>query len=250
MIKKDNRRAFLKQGALLGGGLLLLEPKAQSSRAAESETNSADGLASSRAAIENPPASDANIWDVLKNRRSVRQYRPDAVPEEDINRIIDAARLAPTSGNQQPWKFLVVRDKDKIDRMKEACVKEALAMFDEHESKTETREQFENRYRRGTSGYFSAPVYIVVLTDNHSKYAAYNHWDGPLAAGYLMLAARALGYGTVHITDTIPDSVTKTVLRIPDNYIRVCITPIGIPVEWPDSPRKKSIEEFLAYESL
>lgn len=144
----------------------------------------------------------------------------------------------------------MVRDKDKIDRMKEACVKEALAMFDKHESKTETREQFENRYRRGTSGYFSAPVYIVVLTDNHSKYAAYNHWDGPLAAGYLMLAARALGYGTVHITDTIPDSVTKTVLRIPDNYIRVCITPIGIPVEWPDSPRKKSIEEFLAYESL
>jgi len=54
-----------------------------------------------------------------------------------------------------------------------------------------------------------------------------------MAAGFLMLAARALGYGTVFITDAIPDQVTKEVLRIPDRYTRVCITPLGIPVEWP-----------------
>jgi len=59
-----------------------------------------------------------------------------------------------------------------------------------------------------------------------------------------------LGYGTVHITDVIPDRVTKTVLRIPDRYTWVCITPVGIPVEWPESPPKKKLEEFIAYESL
>jgi len=71
-----------------------------------------------------------------------------------------------------------------------------------------------------------------------------------MAAGFLMLAARALGYGTVFITDAIPDQVTKEVLRIPDRYTRVCITPLGIPVEWPDSPPKKKLEEFIAYDTL
>jgi nitroreductase len=71
-----------------------------------------------------------------------------------------------------------------------------------------------------------------------------------MAAGFLMLAARALGYGTVFITDAIPDQVTKEVLRIPDRYTRVCITPLGIPVEWPDSPPKRKLEEFIAYDTL
>jgi 5,6-dimethylbenzimidazole synthase len=239
--KSNDRRNFIKKGTLLGGGLLLLGSKDPSSQAAEGDDNLAHGS-----------ASDATIWDVLKNRRAVRQFRPDVVPDEDITRIIDAARMAPTSGNQQPWKFLVVRDKQKIDQMKEACIKRFLARFDKQKGKMKmTREQFKEKQRiRMSSSYFSASVYIVVLTDNQSKYPTYNHWDGPLAAGYLMLAARALGYGTVHITDTIPDSVTKTVLQIPDNYTRVCITPVGVPSEWPKSPPKKDLEEFIAYESL
>jgi nitroreductase len=81
-------------------------------------------------------------------------------------------------------------------------------------------------------------------------YPDYNHWDGPLAAGYLMLAARALGYGTVFITDAIPDNITKEVLQIPDNYTRVCITPLGVPVEWPVTPEKKKLEEMISYEKL
>ncbi len=86
-----------------------------------------------------------------------------------------------------------------------------------------------------------------MLTDNNSQYPDYNHWDGPLAAGYLMLAARALGYGTVFITDVSPDQVAREVLRIPDRYTRVCITPQGVPVAWPDPPPKKKLEEFIAY---
>ncbi|MHC4533150.1 MAG: nitroreductase family protein [Planctomycetota bacterium] len=229
--KSDDRRTFLKSGVLVGSTTLF---------SSLTLTTDAKGATS----------TEASIWQIFPKRRSVRKYKPDAVPEKDILRILDAARSAPTSGNQQPWKFVVIQDKDKINQLKEACIKAALAMFDERKSKTQTREQFENRYRSMMSGYFSAPVYIVVLTDNNSKYPTYNHWDGPLAAGYLMLAARALGYGTVHITDSIPESVTKEVLRIPDHYTRVCITPVGIPVEWPDSPPKKKLKEFIAYESL
>lgn len=188
--------------------------------------------------------TELSIWDVFQNRRSVRKYKQDAIPQEDIIKIIDAARMAPTSGNQQPWKFLVVQNKDKINELKEACIKEAIERRKNADS--DLKEKITGIY----NNYLSAPVYIVVLTDNNSKYSDYNHWDGPLAAGYLLLAARALGYGTVFITDAISEKVTKEVFKIPDNYTRVCITPLGIPVKWPSTPAKKPLEEFIIYEKF
>ena len=154
---------------------------------------------------------ESDIWDVFKDRRSVRKFTSDSVPEADILKIIDAARMAPTSGNQRPWKFLVVRDKNKINQMKESCIKSSLLRYESNTQKDLTKEQYEEKVRTRLDNYFSAPVYIIILTDNKSMYPDYNHWDGPLAAGYLMLAARALGYGTVFITDVIPESVTKKV---------------------------------------
>ena len=230
---KSPRRAFLQRCALAGTGLIL----ARRAIAAE----------------ETPVASvSSDIWDVIKNRRSVRKFKSDAVPEADLRRIVDALRLAPTSGNQQPWKVLIVRDPAKIKQLLDANVQRVMeGQFENRHDKAVTREQFESSVRRRfAEGYFSAPVYIVILTDNQSKYPDYNHWDGPLGVGYLMLAARALGYGTVFITDAISDEVTKKVLNIPDRYTRVCITPLGVPVEWPKSPTKKPLEEFIAWETL
>jgi nitroreductase len=203
---------------------------------------------------EVPPQGDASanaiadtrendFWTVVQTRRSVRKFKPDSIPGSDIVKIIDAARMAPTSGNQQPWKFLIIRDRNTINRMKEACVNKRLNTLGEDQRRKE-----EEKIKTWLGGYFSAPVFILILTDNNSMYPDYNHWDGPLAAENLMLAARALGYGTVFITDAIPESVTKEVLRIPDNYTRVCITPLGIPSEWPAAPVKKNLEEFMIYE--
>jgi nitroreductase len=204
-------------------------------------------LAPATAASEGPAAG---IWDVFHARRSVRKFKPDGVPQADLVKILDAARTAPTSGNQQPWKFLVIRDREKISRMREACVKRALERFDSRGDTSTSRERYENGIRDMYGDYFSAPVYVVILTDNTSLYPDYNHWDGPMAASYLMLAARALGYGTVFITDSIPDSVTRQVLHIPERYTRVCVTPLGVPVEWPPSPPKKELADFIAYEVL
>ena len=97
---------------------------------------------------------------------------------------------------------------------------------------------------------FKAPVFIVILTDTQSKYPDYNHHDGPLAAANLMLAARALGYGTCYFTDSINEEVTMKVLDIPDRYQRVCITPLGVPEEWPQTPSKKKLNEFVAYDEI
>lgn len=196
-------------------------------------------------------ASNDSFWDVVKNRRSVRAFKSDPIPDDDIIKIIDAARMAPTSGNQQPWKFLVISDRKKIDALKREKLKEAETYFRDSRKLNgeELKKQLIQTEEQLVTGYLSAPTYIVVLTDNNSRYPTYNHWDGPLAAGYMMLAAWALGYGTVFISDSFSEELTKKVFNIPEQYTRVCFTPVGVPVEWP-SKEKKDINEFIVRENF
>ena len=227
---RQDRRLFLKTGVTLGAGMTF----SGISRIDDKEKE-----------------SELSIFEIFKKRRSVRSYKSTLVPEEHITKIIDAARMAPTAGNQQPWKFMVVRDRNKLDELENACVTRSVDSYKERENPTEEEM---NKYGERLGTYyrkvFSAPVFIVVLVDMQSKWPSYNKHDGPLAAGYLMLAARALGYGTVFFTDSITDQVTRKVLGIPERYERICITPLGVPEEWPESPSKKDLDELIVYESF
>jgi nitroreductase len=224
MEQELSRRSFMK--TTVGGTALAL-----------------GGAAAQASAQGTSLRQDMSFFEVAHSRRSVRNFTADPVPEADLLEILDAARMAPTSGNQQPWKFLVIRDRTIIDDMREACI--AASIEARRARGGQITDDVTAAVTQSYEGYFSAPVYVVILTDNESRYPSYNHWDGPLAAGYLMLAARALGYGTVFITDSIPPAVTKEVLGIPDRYTRVCITPVGVPVEWPETPDKKPLDEFI-----
>ncbi len=195
-----------------------------------------------------------NIFEVIKNRRSVRKFKSTSVSREDIEKIIKTACMAPTSGNQQPWKFVVIDDRKILDEIYKESIEQKLLNYKKYyKDKDKSKLTPENiaitrkKYEKYVSGFLSAPVYIAIYTDSKSKYPSYNHYDGPLAAGYLMLAARAMGYGTVFATDSIPVSVTKKVLNIPDNYVRVCFTPLGVPEEWPSTPSKKDVKEFIIF---
>jgi nitroreductase len=195
------------------------------------------------------PGNYAGLLNLFAKRQSVRHYKPDPVPEEHLSQILDAARRSPTSGNQQPWKFLVVRNPATIERLRARCLQLYEAKWPKELSLEDKATRKENASKH-LAGYFSAPVFIVVLTDSQSMYPTYNHHDGPLAAGYLCLAARALGYGTVYVTDAIPEQATREVLAIPERYERVCITPLGVPDGWHEPMPKKKLEEFVVFESF
>ena len=198
----------------------------------------------------------AALLKVFEQRQTVRRYKPDPIPNEHLSQILDAARRAPTCMNQQPWKFLVVRDRAKIELMRKRTLDRLTSYFDNSAAKDKNARgaDFEKRKKDAihfTEGYFTAPVYVVVLVDSESACSGYatNH-DGPMAAGYLMIAARAFGYGTAYLTDGIPEAVTREVLAIPSRYRRICITPIGIPDGWPAAQAKRKLEEMVAYETL
>jgi len=193
---------------------------------------------------------------VFAKRQTVRRYKSDPVPDEHIRQILDAARRGPTCMNQQPWKFLVVRDRAKIEAMKKYTLSRLAKRFDEavaqkKDMKPADIESQKAKSIRFTEGYFTAPVYVVVLVDSESSCSGYAlRHDGPIAAGYLMAAARAFGYGTAYLTDGIPDEATREVLAIPKRYQRICITPIGVPDGWPPQAEKRKLEEMVAWETL
>lgn len=191
------------------------------------------------------------LFDIFKNRRSVRKFKPTPIPDEHIMKILDMARSAPTSGNQQPWKFLVIQDKEKLNRLKEECISSALERARKGKNLSEKQlEAMRERYTKNLEGYLSAPLFVLVLTDKNSQYPSYNIYDGSLAAGYLIIAARALGYGTVFTTDSFPFEAIKKVFEIPDNFERICFIPLGIPESWPAAPEKKPLREFAVFERL
>jgi nitroreductase/ketosteroid isomerase-like protein len=196
--------------------------------------------------------SDQNyLFNMIKNRRTVRKFKPVPVPKEHILKILDAARFAPTAGNQQPWKFLVIQDRKKLDQLQ----KEAFLWYlDEYKTRRKpTPEELSKAKEAITKvleNVLSAPVYVAVLVDSKAKYPDYILYDGTLAAGYLMIAARALGYGTGFFTSFFPEDKMRMFFNIPEQYKLICFTPLGVPDKWPETPPKRKLEEIVVFESF
>ena len=223
-----NLKCFLKIAVFVGIGLLIT---AMGSR----PTN----------------GSPVDFFDVVKARRSVRQFKPDPVPQADLIKILEAAKLAPTAGNRQPWKFVVIQQPDNIALLEKETLQYRFSQIDRNEALSkEEKTSFKKRTELRQKSYFSAPVYIGIFTDSNAPNAHYNTHDGPIAAGYLCLAARALGYGTVYVTGTIPGSVFQKVAQIPDRYVPTCVILLGIPEAWPKMPDKKPLDELVIYEKF
>ena len=205
-------------------------------------------IAAEEKKAETTPAMDA--IEAIMKRRTVRSYKPDPVPEEHLNKILSAGNMAATAGNQQPWKFLVVKDRKTIDAMMPELLKFFKKQLDKNNVPQDKQKEILDNAEKSTAKYMTAPVYVLVLVDKQSKYPSYTIYDGTLAAANIMIAARALGYGTVFMTDAIPPEVSKKVLNIPDRYERICMFPIGIPQAWPETPKKKELKEVVCYEKI
>ena len=191
------------------------------------------------------------LFNILKTRRTVRKYRPTAVPKEHLLKILDAARMAATAGNQQPWKFLVIQDPEKLVRLRAETLAGALKAIEEREKTSKEKlDAAKENAKKYYEGILSAPVYVAVLVDSKAKYPDFILYDGTLAAANLMLAARALGYGTAFLTSAIPEDKLRAFLKLPEQYKLICFTPIGVPEEWPPTPPKKPLEEVVVFESF
>jgi nitroreductase len=163
--------------------------------------------------------------DVIALRRSVRDYRPDPVPDDALARILDAARLAPSACNKQPWHLYVVRD---------AATRQAL--FPEA--------------RRAWAA--AAPLTLVACSLPEDAWVRgcdeKNHADVDLSifVEHLVLAAANEGLGTCWICAFDPD-VVRAALHLPAAHTPVAMTPLGVPTAVPDPRPRKALDEFVTW---
>ncbi|MGD9938072.1 MAG: nitroreductase family protein [Methanoregulaceae archaeon] len=149
--------------------------------------------------------------DAIRTRRSVRRYLPDPVDESTLRSLLEAAMLAPSAANEQPWQFVVIDDRSMLD---------SIPSFSPYASAV-----------RG------APLGILVCADTRSL-AVPGFWvqDCSAAVENLLLAAHALGLGAVW-TGVYPleDRVTGFVqhCRLPDGVVPVAFVVLGHPADHP-----------------
>jgi nitroreductase len=167
----------------------------------------------------------------MKQRRSVRDYTREEVSAEDVWQLIEAARLAPSAGNVQPWEFVIIKDLETKHRLSNAALNQSF---------------IEN-----------APVVIVVCADIAKAKRSYGIrgeslyclQDTAAATENIILAAQALGLATCWVGAFREDEVAKTV-NAPSNMMPVAIVPVGHPAKKPVAPHKRAVNDVIHYEAL
>src|SRR4030042_7212936 len=154
------------------------------------------------------------FFEVLQKRVSVRSYKPDPEPPQHLERILEAARQAPNTGNQQPWRFLVVRDKNRLNDFRDVAWRSRKKWLIDNGYEADTDEGMKAHYDR----LLGAPLHLIVLIDTAIRYRGYAEEDGALAAENIMLAARALGYGSGMITGAVSPDTIRRFFRVPKRY--------------------------------
>jgi nitroreductase len=156
------------------------------------------------------------LFEAIGKRASVRAFAPCDVPDDDLVRIVDAGRRAPSGRNRQPWEFIIVSDADVIARLGEI---------------------------QGCIGQASAAV-AIVMDDQASEY-----WkeDAAAAIENMLLAITALGYASVWVEGYVlhHEDYGKEVLGVPENRRLLAVLPIGKPEGEAVQAQKKPLDEVL-----
>jgi nitroreductase len=171
-----------------------------------------------------------NFFDVITKRRSIRKYKDIEIPDEHISQMLEAARLAPSTNNTQPWQYIVVKDPETIGLL--------------------------SLVAGGQKFIADAKTVIISLASKAASCCPGNPsmWhvqDTMIATEHLVLAATALGYGSCWVAmldsrNSENIAAVKQALRIPDTADIVALVTLGVPDEIPP-PRSTNELSELAF---
>jgi nitroreductase len=161
--------------------------------------------------------------EAILTRRSIRDYTPQAVPDELVRELLAAAMQAPSAGNQQPWHFIIVTRRKQLNALADVL-------------------PFGKMLK-------TAPLGIVVCADLESiKYPEYWVQDCSAATQNLLLAAHARGLGAVWLgVYPLEERVAglKQILELPGQVVPLCVVALGYPAAKPEPPARRYNETRL-----
>lgn len=165
------------------------------------------------------------VMEAIKGRRAVRRFQDRDIPLEDMRKILEAGIWAPSGSNVQPWEFVVVMERDNVEKVKLL-----------------------------SPGMFGNPAALVVLCVNRKlaerggklgKESAL--MDVSMAAQNMMLMAYSLGIGSCPVL-SFNKAALRELLNIPGHVEPVLILIFGYPKVWPKPPRRKPLREVAHVE--
>jgi len=166
-----------------------------------------------------------DVLEAIAKRKSIRAYKTTPVPEDKLNKVLEAARLAPSGANRQEMKFVVVKDQKTRARLSEAT--------------------------GGQKHVAQAPVVIAAVSTDPEKMMICDvpgyPVDVAIAIDHMTLAAFDLGLGTCWIGAFNQEKV-KSILSIPDKCKVVQLLTLGIPDEEGRPKDRKPIEQIVCYD--
>lgn len=188
------------------------------------------------------------VIDAIKNRRSIRKYKPDPVPDEVILELLEYARLAPSAHNSQPWRFVVLKDEAIRKKLRPyayglqfvesvPCVIVCCVDLGVHSMKT-TRRRLKELLVAGVLDDVGEVNYDPLASvaegdDAHLwRFLESCRFNSAIATEHIVLAALAFGLGTCWIHMFRPGEVHK-LLKLPDNIAVVSLLALGYPDQSP-----------------
>jgi len=172
------------------------------------------------------------LSEAIKERRSVRRYKKDPVPDALILESIEAARIAPSWANTQVWRFIVVKEQ----AAKEA-LQEALTQFNPaRQAMLDAPCVVCLAAQRGVAGMRKGEA----VTDKGDWFM----YDCGIAMEHLVLTAWSVGLGTVHI-GAFDAKKAEGALAVPEGFSVVAMTPLGYFEEQPEARPRKSLDDIL-----
>jgi nitroreductase len=205
--------------------------------------------------------SYSTLLDLVRTRRSTREFKPDPLPEDYIEKIIEVARWAPSASNSQPWEFIIVQNKDK--EIKDEIV-ELFKEAADFSRRIELAREEELRYPSIVAppeqpGFGNAPLLIVLCGDSRTSISYpllpfYSNRDAlyysSLAnvALYFHLAATSLGLGSQWISASSYPYMhphLKRLLNIPEELDVYDMFAFGYPAHEPTARHVKTKEELV-----
>ena len=158
------------------------------------------------------------VMSAIKNRRSIRRYKRKKIPENDLMKILEAARLAPSGANRQFWKMIVVQDEERKKGLVPLCKNQKFIE--------------------------ECSAFIAGIDDPSQKWYRV---DVAIALDHLTLAAYSKGLGTCWIGAFDPEKVAEYLGVPKGQVVTVCMT-LGYPDEAPEERTRKPAEELFYWE--
>ena len=167
------------------------------------------------------------LTEAIRNRRSIRDYQDKPEPQEKLNNVLEAARLAPSASNRQMWKFVVVRESERRREL--------------------------SRATGGQAHIASAPVVIAAVATMpeyvmRSGVPAHPV-DLAIAVDHMTLAAVNEGLGTCWIGGFHQEEV-RNILNVPEKYRVVALLTLGFQATVPEAKPRKALEEIVCCETF